>query len=113
MNRYIENLKVFLAEQTPCYCYDDAHSLLEVLYYCYATANPVDNATIHFQFQKLNDILRRLTRKEIDSVFSVACDLCISHERQAFLDGIHVGMRLFSELYELPTQVQEIATSRE
>ena len=69
MNRYIESLKSFLAEQSPCYSYDDADSLLEVLYYCYASTNPVDNAVIHFQFKELNDVLCRLTRKEIDSVF--------------------------------------------
>ena len=44
MNRYIENLKSFLAEQTSNYTYDDAGSLLEMLYYYYTASNPVDNA---------------------------------------------------------------------
>ena len=111
MNRYIENLKSFLAEQTPNYIYDDADSLLEMLYYYYTTSNPVDNAVIRCQFKKLNDVLCHLSLNESEAVFSLTGDLCIAHERQAFLDGIHVGMRLFSELNELQNESQGIATS--
>ena len=103
MNRYIENLKSFLSKQAPNYLYDDANSLLEMLCYYYTISNPVNNAVIRCQFKELDDVLCRLSLPEIDAVFSLTCDLCVSHERQAFLDGIHVGMRLFSELNELPS----------
>ncbi|MBQ8748230.1 MAG: hypothetical protein IJZ14_00230 [Oscillospiraceae bacterium] len=103
MNRYIENLKSFLAEQTPNYIYADANSLLEMLYYYYTTSNPVDNAIIRCQFKELNDVLCQLSLTQIDAVFSLVGDLCVSHERQAFLDGIYVGMQLFSALNELPS----------
>ena len=103
MNRYIKNLKSFLAERTPNYIYDDAKSLLELLYYYYTISNPVDNAVIRCQFKELNDVLCHLSFSELDAVFSLACDLCVSHERQAFLDGIHVGMQLFTELNDLPS----------
>ncbi len=105
MNCYIESLKSFLAEQTPCFGYDDANSILEMLYYYYTTANPVDSAVIRCQFKELNDILCRLTLKENDKVFSLACNLCVAYERQAFLEGIHVGMRLFTELSGLQDDV--------
>jgi len=98
LNCYIESLKSFLAEQTPCFGYNDANSILEMLYYYYTTANPVDSAVIRCQFKELNDILRSLSLKENDKVFSLACDLCAAYERQAFFEGIHVGMRLFTEL---------------
>ena len=65
---YIENLKSFLAEQAPCFAYDDANSVLEMLYYYYTEANPVDNAVIRCQFKEL--------------------------------DGVQVGMRLFTELQQ-------------
>ena len=52
-------------------------------------------------FKKLDDILCKLSLSENDVDFSIACDLCIAHDRQAFLDGIHVDMRLFSELAQL------------
>ena len=98
MNRYIENLKSFLVEQSPNFCFDDAKSMLDMLCYYYCSANPVDNAVIRCQFKVLNDIVRPMTVEESDAVFSVVCDLCLSYERQAFLDGLRAGMRLFSEL---------------
>lgn len=90
--------------------YDDAHSLLEMLYYYYTAGNPVDNAVIRCQLKELNDVLSYLPLSENDAVFSFVVDLCITHERQAFLDGVHVGMRLFSELNELPSDVQGMDT---
>lgn len=103
MNRYIENLKSFLAEQTPNYIYDDANSILELLCYCYMDSNPVDSAVIRYQFMEMDSILNRLSLAENDAIFSLVCNLCIAHERQAFRDGIQVGMQLFSELNELPS----------
>lgn len=102
MNRYIENLKAYLAEQSPNYGYDDANSILEMLYYYYTVANPVDNTVILCQFKELNSILRHLPYSENEAIFSLTGNLCAAHERQAFLDGIHVGIRLFSELNGSP-----------
>ena len=101
MNRYIKNLKSFLAEQSPHFHFDDANSILEMLYYYYSADNPVDSAVIRCQFKELNDILSQLSLKENDAVFASVCSLCVAHERHAFLDGIHIGMRLFQELRNL------------
>lgn len=98
MNRYIKSLKSFLAEQTPGFGYDDANSILEMLYYYYSLANPVDNAVIRCQFKELNDILKSLSWEDSELLFAVTGDLCVAHERQAFLDGLHVGLRLMEEI---------------
>lgn len=100
MNRYIEKLKAFLAEQSSNFPFDDANSILEVLCYYYSCENSVDNAVIRCQFKELNDILSKLTLAEMDAVFAITCDLCASHTRKAFLDGIHAGMHLFMQLGE-------------
>lgn len=102
MNRYIKNLKSFLAEQPPNFRFDDANSILEVLCYFYCVANAVDSGVIHCQFHELNDILSKLSLDENDAVFSITADLCAEHTRRAFLDGVYVGMHLFDELSELP-----------
>lgn len=98
----IEKLKAFLAEQPPCYGYDDANSILEMLYYYYSVHNPINNALIRCQFKELHDILRRLSLQESDAVFDLTEQLCAAHERQAFLDGLRVGMCLFTELTDDP-----------
>lgn len=101
MNRYIEKLKSFLAEQKPRYGYDDANSILEMLYYFYTEENPVDSAVISCQFKELDDALSSLSWANNEKVFALVVDLCVSHARQAFLEGVHVGLRLFTELQDL------------
>lgn len=102
MNRYIKNLKSFLAEQTPSFGFDDANSILEMLYYYYTSANPVDSATIRCQLKELNDILCQLSLADNNAVFLLTCDLCASCERQAFWDGVCTGLRLTEELADIP-----------
>ena len=98
MNRYIEKLKTFLAEQ-PLHCeYTDANSILEMLYCYYSEENPIDSAVIRCRFRELDSILCRLPLSDNDAIFSLTCKLCSAYEQRAFLEGIQVGMRLFEEL---------------
>ena len=98
MNRYVKNLKSFLAEQAPSFGFDDANSILEMLYYYYSDANPVDSAVIRCQFKQMDEVLSKLSWSDCNSIFSLVVELCSSHERQAFVEGVCVGMRLFAEL---------------
>ena len=100
MKRYIEKLKNFLSEQSPDFGYNDADSILEMLYYCYTEENAVDSAVIRCQFKDLDDILSKLSWSENEKVFCLAIDLCICHAKQAFTEGVQVGMRLFTELQD-------------
>ena len=102
MNPYIEKLQTFLATKPPAIKIDDADTILELLCYYYCSANSVDNAIIHCQFRTLYDTLPKLSIEEFDSVFAITAELCLSYEKQAFIDGMHVGMQLFKELNGLP-----------
>ena len=106
MNRYIENLKSFLSDQSPKFPFDDANSVLEVLFYDYCASNSADSALIRYQFKELNDILCKLTLAKNDAVFALACDLCISHMKQAFIDGVCIGLHLFHELENVQQVLQ-------
>ncbi len=98
MNKYIENLKSFLSEQTPHYGYDDANSLLEMLCYYYMELNPVDNGLIRCQFKELDGVLSKLSFSDNNAVFSLAGTLCSTYEKQAFKAGVGVGLMLRDEL---------------
>lgn len=102
MNRYIENLKDFLAARTPKFAYEDAQSLLDMLYFYYADSNPIDSAVIRCQFRELEKVLSNLPFEDSDRVFSLAANLCGAHAKQAFTEGVQVGMRLFTELQTEP-----------
>ena len=101
MNRYIENLESFLSEQSPHYGFDDANSLLEMLCYYYMEQNPVDNALVRCQFKELDAILSKLSFSDNNAVFHLAATLCASYEKQAFMDGVAVGLRLYKELDQI------------
>ena len=101
MNRYIQNLKSFLSEQHPSFGYDDANSILEMLYYYYTQENPIDSALIRYRVKELNDCIPHMTNKEADAVFTVTMGLCSDYERLAFFEGVQVGMRLIDELSAL------------
>lgn len=98
MNKYIEKLNQFLEQQTPDYGSEDAQSLLEMLHYYYTLANPVDTAVIQCRLKELDEIISKLSFAENDAVFTLVCAITVEHERKAFLEGIHVGLRLFVEL---------------
>ena len=91
MNRYIEKLNAMLAEQ-PLKCDGtDADFVLDMLYFYYMDANPVDSAVVRCQFHELDKVLP-------NRVFLLSVGLCVSHAREAFSEGVKVGMRLFTEL---------------
>ncbi len=101
MNRYIENLKCFLSKQSPNYGFTDANSLLEMLYY-YMQDNPVDKSIIRCQFEELDGLLSKLSISDNNAVFCLTGTLCASYEKQAFPDGIAVGLQLYAELNHIP-----------
>lgn len=72
-------------------------SVLDMLYWHYMEHNHCDSQKIRKQF----DTLRKLVNfpsKEYDQVFYVVSDLCLEYGRQAFGDGIKLGVALFQEL---------------
>lgn len=101
MNPVIESLKARLREQNPNYGYTDARSLMDMLYFYYTEQNPVDNAVIRCQYRELDRVMDKLTWAENETVFRLTAELCASYEKQAFLDGMEVGLRLFVELQDL------------
>ena len=98
MNPYIEKLNAYFLENPKRFKKTDPESVLDLLCYIYTSENPVDNATIQYQFMQMDQILEKLPVSENDKIFLLACDLCTQHAQQAFIAGIHVGVRLDAEL---------------
>lgn len=98
MNQYIEKLKAQFAENSPCYGYTDADSLLEMLYLWYTEWNPINSEAIQDSFRKLEWLFCTRTGKEYDNALNMITALCSQHEKLAFLEGIHVGFLLSEEL---------------
>lgn len=100
MNQYIAQLKSYLEENQPDYGMASIHNLLDFLQQAYTEHNPVDSIAIRAGIDALDPILESLSFAENNALFDLISGLCLAIERQAFRDGLHVGIRLAAELAE-------------
>ena len=98
MHPYIERLQEELKKNPPNYGYQQANSILEMLYMWYVEWNPINSAQIRQDFFMLEDWFFSGTDQNPDHVLDVVTHLCQQHEQLAFLEGLRVGVRLAREL---------------
>lgn len=96
METYFENLREYILEKHPDV--NDAESVLEMIYKCYAQLNRMDNETIRKDFDELYQAMHGHSLREIDKVIYTVCLLCWDHEESGFVNGILIGIRLVDEL---------------
>ena len=68
--------------------------LLEQLWFCYLEENRADSKEIREGFRKIDAILGQLPIKSADQLFDEACRQCCRYQREAFLDGLILGVGL-------------------
>ncbi len=93
MQHYIKALQNY-CKQNPLN-HGDAESVMEFLYWHYAENNPIDNKRIRNSFAKLRQQYSHLSMEEF---FTTVSDLCVEHERLAFLEGLRLGVTLMMEV---------------
>lgn len=97
MNRYIHQFQAYIEQHPTQRGHDDILSILELLYQCYTEQNPIDTDEIRAGFREIDRIISGLSVQDNDRVFTLVFQLCVQHERQAFLEGLRVGIQLFSD----------------
>ena len=95
MNPYIEKLEQQIADNPPNF--GDADSVLGLLYECFNENNPYDNEQIKADFEILYRQMNGMPLREMDQIVYPVCKLCRDHERSGFVEGVKVGIRLYSE----------------
>ena len=95
---WLETLAKEIAEHPMHYGDWNAQSLLEMLYVAYTDHNRIDIGCDKSGFVRLQHQLSSLSASSADSVLDTVCDLCLSHERAGFTEGIKVGVLLGHEL---------------
>ncbi len=96
MQKYIQVLQDY-CEQNPLN-HGGAESVMEFLYWNYAENNPIGNEKIRNSFAKLRRQYPHLSLEEFDPIFTTVSSLCEEHEHLAFLEGLHLGVTLMTEL---------------
>ena len=95
MNPYIEKLEQQIADNPPNF--GDADSVLGLLYECFNENNPYDNEQIKADFEDLYRQMNGMSLRDMDKVIYPVCKLCRDHKRSGFVEGVKVGIRLYSE----------------
>ena len=98
MNQFIEQPKRKMAAENLKFGEGGIDSVLEMLHYYYTQANPINSEEIKAGFKAVRSSLERLSISEIDSLIYTVCDLCLQHEKLAFIEGIKVGFVLNREV---------------
>ena len=92
-------LEEYLSTNTPkTRCNVD--SLLSMLFCCYRQQKNIETSVIRDYFGQLDTILGSLSLQQADQVVDVACKLCCEFQKEAFQNGLLVGMKLFIELQQ-------------
>lgn len=97
-------LKAFAAMQSKEKKKEEQDTLLDALWYFYMEHHPVDNEMIQARFEGLEEILQKLSQKRKYRMIRTVADLCVEHEREAYVSGLRVGARL---MVEILTSAQE------
>ena len=76
----------------------DGESVLSLLYEAYGDINPMYDDQIKADFAELYQELNGTPLREMDWIVNPVCALCRDHERNGFMHGIQVGVRLAQEI---------------
>ena len=76
----------------------DGESVLSLLYEAYGDINPMHDDQIKADFAELYQTLNGTPLQEMDWIINPVCALCWDHERNGFVHGVQVGVRLAQEI---------------
>ena len=98
MQQFVSRLNELLADYHLDYHSATTSSLLEILYLVYVENSGVDSDEIRHNFSNLYAALKNKSLREIDDIIDIVCELCWDHEKNGFLEGVKVGMKLAQEV---------------
>ena len=77
---------------------DRPESVLELLWYCYSSAVPVDDGYIKQREDALAPVYEELSAASEDALFELISELVTAYQRAAFLEGMQIGAQLSAQL---------------
>ena len=98
MEKFFEQLRIYLAENPPSF--GDAEAALGLLYEIYSESNKLDDRKIRGDFDELYRVMNGMSLQEMDRIIYPVCTLCRAHERSGFVEGVKVGILIRDELVE-------------
>ena len=99
MEEYIQTLETYVDSRKMNL--GDGESLVSLLYEAYGDVNRIDDDQIKADFGELYRLLNGMPLREMDWIINPVCTLCRDHERNGFVHGVLVGVRLSQEIQDV------------
>lgn len=96
MEEYLRALESYVASRK--LNLGDGETVLSLLYEAYSDLNRMYDDQIKANFADLYQALNGMPLREMDWIINPVCALCRDHERNGFVHGVQVGIRLADEL---------------
>ena len=98
MEEYLRKLSSYVAEHPPDIHSDDVHTILDALFWAYCESAGTDGENVQQGYDTLQQQLQRLPTQDVNAIINIVNDLCWEHDRQGFINGFKMGMRLEQEV---------------
>lgn len=102
VEKYLRKLSAYVAEHPPDFHAEDANSILDALFWAYSETACADNQAVQQYNENLNRLLNGLPAERVNTIIDTVNDLCWEHDRQGFINGFKIGMRLEQEIAQRP-----------
>jgi len=96
LQEYIRVLKSYIASRPPDL--GDEDSVLGLLYEAHSESNAMYDDEIKADFHALYEAMNGMPLREMDQIVYPVCTLCRSHQKSGFIEGVRVGLFLYTEL---------------
>ena len=98
MEQFLQKLSAYVAEHPLVLHSEDADTILDALFWVYSEAACADCQAVRQYNDNLNRLLNSLPTERANTIIDAVNDLCWEHERQGFINGFRLGMRLEQEI---------------
>lgn len=99
LQEYIRALKACLASHP--LGLGDADSILGLLYEAHSESNAMYDDEIKADFHALYEAMNGMPLREMDQIVYPVCTLCRDHQKAGFIEGVRIGLQLYTELMQL------------
>lgn len=98
LREYISGLKSCITSNPPDL--GDENSVISLLYEAHSESNAMYDDEIKADFHALYEAMNGLPLQKMDQIVYPVCTLCRSHQKSGFIEGVRIGIQLYSELKE-------------
>ena len=98
MEELLRKLSAYIAEHPPVLHSEDADTILDVLFWAYSETSCADGQAVLQYNENLNRLLNGLPTERVNTIIDTVNDLCWEYDRQGFIYGFKLGMRLEQEI---------------